>query len=103
MKIKVKIAERHEEIIKISTPFIKLDSLLKFAGAAETGISARTGAGGRLLKFAGAAETGAMAKQFILDGRVKVNKEICTARGKKIKDGDTVSFLNTDYKIINED
>lgn len=82
MKIKVKIVERHEEIIKISTPFIKLDSLLKFAGAAETG---------------------AMAKQFILDGRVKVNKEICTARGKKIKDGDTVSFLNTDYKIINED
>lgn len=82
MKIKVKIAERHEEIIKISTPFIKLDSLLKFAGAAETG---------------------SMAKQLILDGRVKVNKEICTARGKKIKDGDTVSFLNTDYKIINED
>lgn len=82
MKIKVKIAERHEEIIKISTPFIKLDSLLKFAGAAETG---------------------SMAKQFILDGRVKVNKEICTARGKKIKDGDTVLFLNTDYKIINED
>lgn len=81
MKIKVKIAERHEEVIKINTPFIKLDSLLKFAGAAETG---------------------AAAKQFITDGRVKVNKEICTARGKKIKSGDIVSFLNTDYKVINE-
>ena len=82
MKIKVKIAERHEEIIKISTPFIKLDSLLKFAGAAETG---------------------AMAKQFILDGRVKVNGEVCTSRGKKIRAGDTVSVFSVDYKIINED
>lgn len=82
MKIKVKITERQKEIIKINTPFIKLDSLLKFAGAAETG---------------------AAAKQIVLDGRVKVNGEICTARGKKIKSGDTVSFLKTDYEIINED
>lgn len=81
MKIRLKIAERHEEIIKINTPFIKLDSLLKFVGAAETG---------------------AMAKQYILDRRVKVNSEICTERGKKIKNGDIVSFLNMDYKIINE-
>ena len=82
MKIKVKIAERHEEIIKISTPFIKLDSLLKFAGAAETG---------------------AMAKQFVLEGRVKVNKEICTARGKKIRNGDVVTAFAVDYTIVNED
>lgn len=81
MNIKVKIAQRKEETIKISTPFIKLDSLLKFAGAVETG---------------------AMAKELILDGRVKVNGEVCTARGKKIKDGDTVSFFEYDYKIINE-
>ena len=61
--------------------FIKLDSLLKFAGAAETG---------------------AIAKQFVQDGRVKVNGEVCLSRGKKIKDGDIVSFLNTDYKVENE-
>ena len=55
MKLKVKIAERHTQIIKINTPFIKLDSLLKFAGAAETG---------------------AIAKQFVQDGRVKVNGDV---------------------------
>lgn len=81
MKIKVKIAERKEETISISTPFIKLDSLLKFAGAAETG---------------------AMAKELIQNEKVKVNGEICTARGKKIKGGDTVSLFEYDYKIINE-
>ena len=82
MNIKVKVAQRKEETIKISTPFIKLDSLLKFAGAAETG---------------------AMAKELIQDEKVKVNGEICTARGKKIKGGDTVSLFEYDYKIINED
>ncbi len=81
MKIKLKVAERKEETIKIRTPFIKLDSFLKFAGAAETG---------------------AMAKELILDGKVKVNGEVCTARGKKIKEGDIVSFFEYDYKIINE-
>ncbi len=81
-KIKAKIAERQKEKIEIATPFIKLDSFLKFAGAAETG---------------------AFAKQLVQDGRVKVNGEICTARGKKLKAGDIVSFLKTDYEIINED
>ena len=82
MKIKAKIAERQKEKIKINTPFIKLDSLLKFAGTAESG---------------------AMAKQLVQDGKVKVNGEICTARGKKIKNGDIVSYLKTDYEILNED
>ena len=82
MKLKVKIAERHSEIIKINTPFIKLDSLLKFAGAAETG---------------------AIAKQFVQEGRVRVNGETCLSRGKKIKTGDKVSFLNIDYLVENED
>ena len=81
-KLNAKIAVRQKEKIQISTPFIKLDSLLKFAGAAETG---------------------AAAKQIVRDGRVKVNGEVCTARGKKIKNGDIVSFLKTDYEIINED
>lgn len=81
-KLNAKIAARQKEKIQISTPFIKLDSLLKFAGAAETG---------------------AAAKQIVQKGRVKVNGEVCTARGKKIKNGDIVSFLKTDYEIINED
>lgn len=78
MKLKLKIADRHEEIIEINTEFIKLDSLLKFSGAAETG---------------------AFAKMLVQDGKVKVNGEVCTARGKKIKNGDVVSFMNYDYVI----
>lgn len=57
--------------ISISTEYIKLDSLLKFAGMAETG---------------------GMAKDAIKNGEVKVNGEVCTMRGKKIKSGDIISF-----------
>ncbi|NLL40010.1 MAG: RNA-binding S4 domain-containing protein [Clostridiales bacterium] len=60
-----------EKIVKITTDYIKLDSLLKFAGIAETGGD---------------------AKRLIRDGRVYVNEEICTMRGKKIVPGDTVRF-----------
>lgn len=81
-RLNAKIAARQRKKIEISTPFIKLDSLLKFSGAAETG---------------------AVAKQLVQEGRVKVNGEVCTARGKKIKSGDIVSFLKTDYEIIHED
>ena len=82
MKLKLKIAERHEQIIKIKTEYIKLDSLLKFAGLAESG---------------------SFAKMMIADETVKVNGEKCTARGKKIRNGDTVSVKNIDLKIVNED
>lgn len=81
MKLKLKIAERQEQIIKIKTEYIKLDSLLKFAGIAESG---------------------SFAKMMIADEIVKVNGEKCTARGKKIRQGDTVSIKNIDLKIINE-
>lgn len=82
MKLKLKIAERHEQIIKIKTEYIKLDSLLKFAGIAESG---------------------SFAKMMIIEETVKVNGEKCTARGKKIRNGDTVSVRNIDLKIVNED
>ncbi len=59
------------EKIKIEGEFIKLDSLLKFAGLVETG---------------------GHAKMEILSGSVFVNGEICLQRGKKIKSGDCVSF-----------
>lgn len=81
MRVKLKRAERREEIIKINTDFIKLGSLLKFSGIAETGSHAKT---------------------IIEEKRVRVNGEICTARGKKIRDGDTVSFKETDLKVVNE-
>ena len=69
------------EKIKISTDFIKLESLLKFAALCASG---------------------GEAKNVIADGLVKVNGEVCTMRGKKIRAGDMVSFdgkeLTVDYE-----
>ena len=59
------------EHIAIQTEFIKLDSLLKFAGFAATG---------------------GEAKQVIQDGLVGVNGETCTMRGRKLYPGDRVDF-----------
>lgn len=81
MKIKVKAAERKKETVIIKTDFIRLDSFLKFKGIAETG---------------------GQAKSFVQDGIVKVNDEICTARGRKIRNGDKVSVFSVDYFIKNE-
>lgn len=50
------------EKIEITTEFIKLDALLKFAGLC------------------------------VEDGLVKVNGEVCLQRGKKIRPGDTVEL-----------
>ena len=55
--------------ISIHTEFIKLDALLKFASLAETG---------------------GEAKQMVQAGEVKVNGEVCTMRGKKLRPGDVV-------------
>lgn len=81
MKIKVKASERKKETVIIKTDFIRLDSFLKFKGIAETG---------------------GQAKCFIQDGITKVNGEVCTARGRKIHSGDTVSIFSVDYEIKNE-
>lgn len=66
------------EIIDITTEFIRLDALLKFAAAVESG---------------------GEAKLLIQDAQVKVNGEICTQRGKKIREGDTVSVNSEDYVV----
>lgn len=58
------------EKVKITTEFIKLDALLKFAGMCDTG---------------------GFAKELVQGGKVRVNGEVCTMRGKKIRPGDTVS------------
>ena len=57
--------------IKIKTEFIKLQDLLKFANLVETG---------------------GIAKECVQGGEVKVNGEVCTMRGKKIRPGDVVFF-----------
>ena len=57
--------------ITITTEFIKLQDLLKFANLVETG---------------------GEAKERIQGGEVLVNRETCTMRGKKIRPGDAVVF-----------
>ena len=59
--------------IKIHTEFIKLQDLIKFAGAVETGCD---------------------AKLIIQEGRVTVNGETCTMRGKKMRPGDKCAIDN---------
>ena len=46
------------------------------------------------LKFSGVIGTGGQAKMVIQDGLVLVNGEVCTMRGKKLRNGDTVEFEN---------
>lgn len=82
MKIKVKTLPHTQETVKINTDFIQLQSFLKFKGISETG---------------------GQAKEFIQDGIIKVNGEVCTARGKKLRNGDVVTAFATDYLISNED
>ena len=67
------------EHVKIHTEFIKLQDLLKFAGAVETGGD---------------------AKLIIQEGRVAVNGETCTMRGRKIRPGDTVSLDGVTLKVV---
>lgn len=55
--------------VTIQTEYIKLDSLLKFAGLCDTG---------------------GFAKELVQQGAVRVNGEVCTMRGKKIRPSDTV-------------
>lgn len=69
----------HKEEISIRDEYIKLDSLLKFAGIVETG---------------------GMAKEIISLGKVKVNGEVCTQRGKKIRVGDEVLIEEIEEAVV---
>lgn len=67
------------EKIKITTPYIKLSDLLKFAGFTETG---------------------GQAKILIQEGNVKVNGEICTMRGKKMYPGDQAELGGRILEVV---
>lgn len=47
-----------------------------------------------LLKFASLVGTGGEAKVLIQEGAASVNGEVCTQRGKKIRPGDEVSIAD---------
>ena len=68
------------EKINVAPPFIKLEQFLKFANIAETG---------------------GMAKLMINDGIVTVNGEVCTMRGKKIREGDVVTVEDYEITVYN--
>ena len=67
--------------IKITTEFIKLDSLLKLAGLVYTGGEAKT---------------------LIQQGNVTLNGAVCTERGKKIRPGDTVCFDGKEITVTDK-
>ncbi|MCI9092593.1 MAG: RNA-binding S4 domain-containing protein [Coprobacillus sp.] len=58
---------------------------------------------GKFLKYVNAVDSGAIAKMVILDGHVLVNDEVEMRRGKKLRNGDRISFDGMNYIIKNED
>ena len=55
---------------------------------------------GQALKATGLVESGVEAKIVITEGEVFVNGEVEYQRGKKLYDGDLVSFRGEEIKII---
>ncbi|EEW94657.1 S4 domain-containing protein YaaA [Fusobacterium animalis] len=66
------------EKVKISTEFIKLDQFLKWLAVVDSG---------------------SQAKQVILDGKVKVNDEVETRRGRKIYPEYRVEIFDRIYVV----
>lgn len=66
------------EIIKLRDEYIKLGQALKAANLVEDGVE---------------------AKLVIQDGLVKVNNEVDIRRGRKLYDGDVVSFAGQELRI----
>lgn len=64
--------------VRIDTDFIKLDALLKFAGAVMSGGEAKTA---------------------VAEGLVRVNGETCLMRGKKLYPGDVVELGGEAFKV----
>ena len=77
-KVIARVKQKEHREIKIDSDFIRLDSLLKLVNAVMTG---------------------GHAKIVIQENEVKVNDEICTARGKKIREGDKVEFDGVIYEV----
>ena len=53
------------------------------------------------MKFANLVYSGGEAKTLIQEEKVLVNGEVCTMRGKKLRDGDTFRFEGLTFKIVN--
>ena len=55
---------------------------------------------GQALKAAGLVDSGVEAKIVIINGEVKVNGEVELQRGKKLRDGDMISYNGEEIKIV---
>lgn len=83
IRIKAKIAEIKTEPLFIRTPFIELQAALKLCNIAQTG---------------------GHAKILITEEQcVFVNGEICTQRGKKLYDGDTIRVGKESFVVTSEE
>lgn len=67
-----------QQVISITTEYIKLEALLKLANL--------VGSGGE-------------AKVLIQEGQVSVNGDVCTMRGKKLRPGDSVTFQGRELLV----
>lgn len=77
--MKVVVKKKKEPLpLVISTEFIKLEAAMKFAALTETG---------------------GEAKEVIQEGRVTVNGETCTMRGKKLRPGDVFAYGGQKFAI----
>ena len=55
---------------------------------------------GQALKLAGVVENGVEAKYAIQDGLVQVNGEVDQRRGRKVYEGDVITFEDQEIKVI---
>ena len=79
--MKVVVKKKDNSIpLSITTEFIKLQDALKYANVVYSG---------------------GEAKVLILDEQVLVNGEVCTMRGKKLREGDKFTFNGETYVIRN--
>ena len=77
--MKVVVKKKDNSIpVEITTEFIKLQDAMKFANIVYSG---------------------GEAKALIQEGQVTVNGEVCTMRGKKMRDGDKFGFDGSIYLI----
>ena len=65
--------------VKISTDFIRLDSLLKLSDICASG---------------------GEAKVLIQSGKVLLNSAVCTERGKKLRENDVVTALGKTVRVV---
>lgn len=80
MKVRVtKVSSEKPIPVPIETEFIKLQDFLKFCDAVPSG---------------------GMAKNMVQNGQVQVNGEVELRRGKKLRPGDEVQFLQRRWVVV---